>query len=390
MLAGMRTSPERTSARNRTREDIYSHIRAAGRLTRSALVELTGLSPSTVGHAVSWLLSEGRIVESDLEDKGPGSGSGRPATILRLAPSDTPIAAIDFGHSHIRIAIGNSLGETIEERTLELDVDLMATEALDLAVAGVDDLCRRHGIDRLGTVVAGTPGPVDPLNGAVRSPTILSSWVGIAPKQELQQRLGTTVHVENDATLGALGELRRGIGRFHRDFLYVKASHGIGAGLVINGEVYRGATGLAGEIGHTPLAGRSELCRCRNRGCLESVVSVRPLREQILHSHPYSPVQDTFSFDDFDDAVTQRILNEAGRTLGRVLADLCNLLNPTALIIGGQLGASAPELVEGVRASVVRYAQPATAAAIEVVQTSLGSRAELVGALELAGRLANP
>lgn len=385
----MRTSPERTSARNRTREDIYGHIRAAGKLTRSSLVEMTGLSPSTVGHAVSWLLAEGRIMETEMQGKGPGSGSGRPATMLQVAPSDIPIAAIDFGHSHIRVAVGSGSGEIIDESHIQLDVDLLALESLDLAAKSLDGLRRQHGMTTFGAVVAGTPGPVDPLNGVVRYPTILSSWVGIAPKQELERRLGTVVHIENDATMGALGELRHGIGRSHKDFLYVKASHGIGAGLVISGQVYRGATGLAGEIGHTLLVGRSELCRCGNRGCLEAVVAVGPLREQILHSHPYSPAGETFEFTDFDDQITDRILNEAGRTLGRVLADLCNLLNPTALIIGGQLGTSTPALVEGVRASVMRYAQPATAAAIEVAPAALGARAELVGALELAGQLAN-
>lgn len=385
----MPTLYDRTSPRDRTREDIYQLIRGSQDLTRSALVELTGLSSSTVGHAVAKLLADGRIAESDARAKGPGSGSGRPATILNAVSTGSPTGAIDFGHSHIRVAVGDDLGNVVDEVIVRLNVDRMSREGMDLASEHLERLRTAHGIGQLASVVAGIPGPVDGVTGLVCSPTILSSWVGVAPARELEARLGVPVRAENDALLGAFGELHRGAGQHHQDFLYVKASHGVGAGLVIGGQTYYGATGLAGEIGHTALAGRSELCRCGNRGCLEAVISVQAIQEQIAHTHPHlDPAQ--ISLDGMDDPITARILNEAGRTLGKVLADLCNLLNPTALIIGGELGASGPALVEGVRASVNRFAQPATAAAIEVLPAALGRRAELVGALQLAGTLARP
>lgn len=100
--------------------------------------------------------------------------------------------------------------------------------------------------------------------------------------------------------------------------LYIKASHGIGAGLVIDGKPYTGATGLAGEIGHTHLSGRTELCRCGNRGCLEAVVSVQSLLEQVAHTRP-NVDPDSITLNVLDDTITHRILNEAGRTLGGVL-----------------------------------------------------------------------
>lgn len=385
----MPTLYDRTSPRDRTREDIYQLIRGSTDLTRSALVELTGLSSSTVGHAVAKLLAEGRIAESDARAKGPGSGSGRPATILNAVASGSPTGAIDFGHSHIRVAVGDDLGNVIDEVVVRLNVDRMAREGMDLASDHLERLRTTHGVGRLASVVAGIPGPVDGVTGLVCSPTILSSWVGVAPARELEARLGVPVRAENDALLGAFGELHSGAGQHHQDFLYVKASHGVGAGLVIGGRTYHGATGLAGEIGHTALAGRSELCRCGNRGCLEAVISVQAIQEQIAHTHPHLDSAQ-ISLKALDDPITARILNEAGRTLGKVLADLCNLLNPTALIIGGELGASGQALVEGVRASVNRFAQPATAAAIEVLPAALGQRAELVGALQLAGTLARP
>ena len=122
---------------------------------------------------------------------------------------------------------------------------------------------------------------MDQRTGTVRSPTILSSWVGLAPAQELEERVGVPVHVENDAVLGAYGERQLGAGRDHSDFLYVKASGGIGASMVLDGAVYAGAYGLAGEIGHTQLPGHTELCRCGNRGCLEAVrLTVRTLSDK--------------------------------------------------------------------------------------------------------------
>src|SRR6195952_2843066 len=344
----MAVTYERHSPRDRTREDLYQLIRARDEATRTELVEITGMSRSTVNHAIGKLLAEGRVTESEAQGKGPGAGSGRPATRLRAVASGAPVAAIDFGHNHIHVAIGDALGRSLGEERMRLDVDLRAGDAMDIATDLLAKLRAEHSIDSLSHLVAGIPGPVDGRTGLVRSPTILSSWVGLAPVQELERRIGEPIHihVENDAVLGAYGELRAGAGRHHPSFLYIKASHGIGASMVINGETYKGATGIAGEIGHTHLAGRTELCRCGNRGCLEAVVSVQSLLRQVAHTPP-NVDPEAISLDALDDTITHRLLNEAGRTLGGVLADLCNLLNPGALIIGGELGAAGPPLLGG-------------------------------------------
>jgi len=384
---GMATTPHKStqqfSPRERTREDLYRLIRTSEEITRSDLVEATGLSRSTVNHAISRLLADGLITETEPRTKGPGSGSGRPATKLSAVAVGAHVAGIDFGHNHIYVAVADGLGRTVGEERIELDVDLQASDAMDVAVDLLARLRRTHRIDGLGSVVAGIPGPLDTATGLVQSPTILSSWVGLSPADELGERLGTTVHVENDAVLGAYGELTRGAGRHYANFLYVKASHGIGASLVIGGVPYRGATGIAGEIGHTHLPGQTQMCRCGNRGCLEAVVSVDSIREQIAHTHPTLDAA-TLGLTTVRDAITERILNEAGRTLGGVLADLCNLLNPEAVVVGGELGDAGPSLIEGVQASITRHAQPATAAVLEVVPAALSTSAELVGALQLA------
>lgn len=380
----MSTTNNGVSPRDRTRQELFQIIQTRpDAATRADLIELTGLSRSTINHAIGRLLNEGRIVETNAEEKGPGSGSGRPGVRLRAVGVGQSVAAIDFGHNHVHVAVTGPEGEIAGQIRVDVDVDLDAEDAMTTATDLLSTLREDHGVDRFALVVAGVPGPLDTTTGLVRSPTILSGWVGLAPAQELSRRLGVAVHVENDAVLGALGELRRGAGRHHRDFLYVKASHGIGAGLVLNGQPYRGGTGLAGEIGHTPIPGHAELCRCGNRGCLEAAVSAEAIRAQIAHSHPnLEPAQRRLGV--LHDTTTQRILSEAGRTLGRVLADMCNLLNPTAVIVGGELGTAGTELVDGIQDSIERYTQPATAATLEVIPAELGDRAELTGALELA------
>jgi predicted NBD/HSP70 family sugar kinase len=380
-------SATRSTPRDRTRDEVLALIRSSGELTRGELVELTGLARSTVNHAVGRLLTDGTVVESEIEAKGPGSGSGRPGTKLRPAPAGTYVAGVDFGHCHVHCAIADGGGPVVAESRAEFPVDLDAVGALDAASEMLTNLQKDNGIARLDAVAVGVPGPLNVRTGLVSSPTILSGWVGLAPVEELNRRLGVPVRAENDAFVGAFGELRFGVGRGIDDFLYVKVSHGIGACPVIAGQPYHGATGVAGEIGHTQLSGHNELCRCGQRGCLEAVVSIDTVRQQIAHSHPALDME-TVTLSSLDDLVTRRILEEAGRTLGRVLAELCTLLNPAAVILGGELGTAGPAFVEGVKSSIHRFVPPAVAAAVEVVPASLGVRAELTGTLALAASVA--
>jgi predicted NBD/HSP70 family sugar kinase len=232
----------------------------------------------------------------------------------------------------------------------------------------------------------GVPGTVERATGIIRMTTILSNWSGMSPGLEVERRLGVRATVDNDATLGALGERHQGAGGSHDDFLYIKASHGVGAAMVLAGEPYRGGTGYAGAIGHAHIEGRPELCRCGSRGCLEAVVSVPSVMEQIFHARP-RPEEETVDLATLTDSMSTRVLNEAGRVLGQSVADLINLVNPTAVIIGGELGSSGPAFIGGVRSSVNRFAQRPLASACVVLPASLGTRAELVGALVLAGNL---
>lgn len=382
-LSYSRQVPTLPTPREKTRAELLRLIRATGGATRADLTRLSGMSRSAVNATVASLLAEECITETDAEPKGPGTGSGRPGT--RLVANGGPVAGIDFGHNHVHVAVATASGEMLGDRRVEVDVDLAADGAMDAAADLLHQLRVELGTGGLEAVVAGIPGPVDWRSGLVQSPTILSGWVGRSPAAELERRIGLPVHVENDAALGALGELYAGAGRSHRDFLYIKASHGIGASLVLDGALFRGGTGLAGEIGHTNLAGRSELCRCGSRGCLEAVVSISSVREQIGHTHPGMAAEEV-ALDDAADPVTCRILEDSGRTLGRVVSDLCNLVNPTAVIIGGELGGSNACFAGGVEDAVRRFTLAASADALVVRRAELGTLAELRGALEMAVR----
>jgi predicted NBD/HSP70 family sugar kinase len=264
-----------------------------------------------------------------------------------------------------------------------LDVDAHSAEALDAAVRLFDSELLPAGVDRqaVRAVVAAIPGPLDARSGRVQSATILSSWVDMAPAELLSERLQCPVQLGNDAELGALGELSFGAGRGIADLLYVKASHGIGAGLVLGGRLYQGASGIAGEIGHTQIDGGGDQCRCGQRGCLEAMVSASVVRRR-LQVGGFEVAESAEGLAEVAlDPVGARVISEAGRHLGRVVADICNCLNPARVVLGGQLGAAGEPFAAGVRESVARYAQPAISAAVEIRPAELGLRAELMGTL---------
>ena len=369
-----------SARQHRSRQRLLTELQQVPGRTRTELAEATGLSRSAVAETVSRLLTDG-LLQEVTPAPVPGRRGRRPA-VLVLTPPGGVVVGLDLGHSHLAAAIADGTGRLLASDRQQADVDRDALGALDAAGRLVTDLLDGLGLGRLDVRCAavGLPGPVD-LSRTVRSRSILGGWVDLDPAREFGNRLGVPVQVGNDADLGALGELRFGAARGHADVLYIKASHGIGAGLVLGGRSYRGATGLAGEIGHTQVPGAADWCRCGNRGCLETVVSVEQVRRQLQLVRPgsaglLSPTP--------QDPVSTRILREAGRTIGQVVAGLCNALNPGLVLLGGELGASGEPFVSGVRDAVARYAQPANAAALVVRPAGLGLEAELMGAVALA------
>ena len=377
--AGVRPGGHHSQSGPRTRRQLVALIRENAPVTRSDLSRLSGLSRSAVAAAVQDLVDGGLVSESTTSS----TGRGRPATLLRPRVPDGILVGIDFGHDHVALAVADAHGKVLAELREQVDVDAHSAEALDVAARLFDSELPTAGVDRqaVTAVVAAIPGPLDARSGVVQSATILASWVDMAPADRLSERLRLPVHLGNDAELGALGELSFGAGRGVNDLLYVKASHGIGAGLVLGGRLYQGATGIAGEIGHTQIDGAGDQCRCGQRGCLEAMVSASVVRRRLQVSGFRVADSAEGLAEVGRDPVGARVLTEAGRHLGRVVADICNCLNPGRIVLGGQLGAAGEPFAAGVRESVTRYAQPAISAAVDIRPAELGLRAELMGTL---------
>ena len=379
-------SPARpqTSRRTRTERQLQDLIGAAGPITRSQLGARTGLSRTAVTEAVQRLLAAGVVSESGGGDSRPG----RPAGRLVVVPPAGTVIGIDFGHAHVAVALADSSGTVLAERRQGIDVDVRPGQALDAGAGLAADLLAGAGRSarELLAVGAGIPGPLDRATRRVSSPTILRQWLDLDPRAELEARIGAPVVVHNDANLGALAEHRFGAGRRYQDLVYVKSSHGVGAGLVLGGRIYAGAAGMAGEIGHTQLPGATNWCRCGSRGCLETVVSVAEIRRQLALVGGVDRSADGALVLAVATAhpAAAKVIVEAGRALGRVLADIVNCLDPAGIVLGGELGTAGAPLVAGVRESIDRYAQSAAAAAVTIHPAALGLRAELVGAIAIA------
>ncbi|MDF9816238.1 putative NBD/HSP70 family sugar kinase/biotin operon repressor [Streptomyces sp. SPB162] len=361
-------------------ERVVRAVRLAGSLTQAEIARSTGLSAATVSNIVRELRDNGTVQVT------PTSSGGRRARSVALSGDVGIVVGVDFGHSHLRVAVGNLAHQVLAEQSEPIDVDASASQGFDRAEQLVAQLIESTGIgvDKVLGVGLGVPGPIDVESGAIGSTAILPGWSGINPRQELSDRLGMPVQVDNDANLGALGELVWGGGRGVRDLAYIKVASGVGAGLVIDGRIYRGPGGTAGEIGHITLDESGPVCRCGNRGCLETFTAARYTLELLRSSHGADlTVPRMVQYAREGDPGCRRVIADVGRHIGMGVASLCNLLNPSRVVLGGDL-AEAGELVLGpIRESVARYAIPSAARQLSIVPGGLGARAEVLGALAL-------
>src|SRR4051794_31427380 len=384
-MASTRTGSLETLRRlNRLR--VIHTLRDQGLISRAEIARQTGLSRSTVSSLVAELQADGLVVERSEPAAAHGDQGGRPPILLSFDASAGVAVGIDFDHHHVRVAASDLSSRILAERELDLDTDHLAHEGLDAAAELVGRVLADAGLDPARVIGAGMclPGPIHRPTGVVGSTAILPGWVGVAAADEMRRRLDLPILVDNDANLAALAEAAFGAGRDAKDLVYVMISSGIGAGLVLNGRLYRGAVGLAGELGHVLVDAGGPVCRCGNRGCLETVAGTDALAELLRRSHG----------DGLDghaivklaregDLGAQRVIADAGRAIGGAAAMLVNVLNPELLIVGGDLSDAGELLLDGVRESLERSALPTAVQAAEVVAGSLGDRAEVLGAIAL-------
>jgi predicted NBD/HSP70 family sugar kinase len=360
-------------------------LRERGRISQADIARVTGLSRTTVHTLVSELKESGLVQE--IEASAPDVRGGRPAMQLTLRRSSLAVVGIDFGHSHVQVAVADIAHNVLAERRCDLDVNHRAREALDTSARMVGEVLAEAGVERKSVVGAGIgiPGPVDRARGTGGSSSILPGWTGLRIDSEMHERLGIPVAIENDANLGALAELTWGAGRECSNFAYIKVATGIGAGLVIDGRLLHGVSGTAGEIGHTTLDESGALCYCGNRGCLETVASGPAIIHLVGRLNGKVPtLARIVELAVAGDVRCRRAISDAGHEIGVAVAGLCNLINPERVIVGGLLSRTGDVLLDPMRESIRRHAVQAAAEHLEVRPAVFVERAELLGSLALA------
>jgi predicted NBD/HSP70 family sugar kinase len=382
---GRRSPGSLRSLRERNRLQVLEVVRGRGSVSRADIARHTGLARSTVSTLVNELLGAGLLVERGAPEDAAGV-QGRPPVLLSFDPGAGALLGMHFDHPLLRVAVADLGYAILAEASLAIDVDNDAQDSIDAAVALVDELLATSQVDRERLLGAGVAlaGPVDQATGTVDSSAILPGWVGMSVAQVLGVRLGVPVHVDNDANLGALAESVLGAGRGVSEMAYIMLGSGIGAGLIIGGQVYRGSGGTAGEIGHVLVDEHGPLCRCGNRGCLETYAGADALLELLRRQHGDAlTVDGLVELARAGDAACQRVITDAARFVGVAAATLCNQLNPEMIVLGGELAQTGSLLLDPLRESIARYAIPSAAEGVRVLVGELGERAELLGALVL-------
>lgn len=294
------------------------------------------------------------------------------------------VIAIDLGASHSSVAVSDLSGRVLAQRTEESDIADGPEVVLDRAAAiGTQLLAElgRQPSDVAGSGI-GVPGPVEHATGRPANPPIMPGWHDFDVPAHLGRHFGGPVLVDNDVNLMALGEFVTSW-QPARHLLLVKVATGIGAGIVADGRLLRGALGSAGDLGHVQVAGAPDdvVCRCGNVGCLEAIAAgpaiAATLRGKGLDVESSQDIVDAVSAGD---VAALQAVREAGRDLGSVLATCVNLLNPSVIVIGGKLSEAGEYLLAGVREVVYQRSLPLATHDLRIVGTSAGSQGGILGA----------
>jgi predicted NBD/HSP70 family sugar kinase len=369
----------REEARLRVLQALYD---SAG-TSRPELVRVTGLSRATVSSLVADMVVAGLVCEDNGLADSESRSMGRPAQLLSLNRSAAYAVGADIGQAHVRVALCDLYGTPVWDQAEVKQVDRAPHETLDLAADLIERALRECGVprERVLGLGAGIASPVRS-DGALVADGIMAGWVGIRPGAELERRTGLATQLINDANAGALAEHRYGAGRDTDDMIYVRLSAGIGAGIVTAGRLLLGAGGLAGEIGHLIVAKAGAVCRCGNRGCLETVASPVAIARLLQESWGR-----TITPDDLPRLLASnntgalRVIEDAAEAIGYALAGLVTLFNPQLIVVGGDLAAVGERFAGPMCRTIARYALPSAAAQVAIVTGELGSSAEVRGAV---------
>ena len=362
--------------------DLLNLIRTGRARTRGELGEVTGLARSTVAQRIDALIEAGLVVEVG----GAPSTGGRPPSLLGFNADAGLILAADLGATHSRIAVCNLLAESLAETTAEIDINggpdvvlAWLEETFDGLIAEI-----RRSPGEVRGIGIGVPGPVDYAHGVAVNPPIMAGWHLHPIKDRFASRYGAPVLVDNDVNIMALGEYWVMEPKVD-DFVFVKVGTGIGSGLILGGILHRGANGAAGDIGHVRASSDDVVCRCGNNGCLEALAGGAAIAGRLGDSGlEASGSRDVVRLVERGNELATRSVRDAGRLIGQVLASMVNLLNPSMIMIGGDLAKAEQQLLAGIREVVYQRSTTLSTTDLIIIVSSLGDRSGVIGAAAMA------
>jgi predicted NBD/HSP70 family sugar kinase len=398
-MAALRFSGSNVNTiRSHNMEAVLMSLLYEGQISRAGLAKGTSLSSATITNLTSELLEAGIIAEVQPDEQAPRR-VGRPRTMLQLVPSARYAVGVHIGVGLFRVAITDLYAQIVTNRIVEYDIELPAEAVLQRIAAEIDGIVAESGIEpaRILGIGVGASGLVDHRQGLnVLAPRL--GWRDVDLCEALRP-LGD-VTVDNNVRAMAIGEAFFGAGRDVNALAFVYGRVGVGAGLVINGEVYRGNGAGAGEIGHMNMCPEGgQPCRCGQTGCLETMVSEDTIiekAEEIAERNPYSlvaeylnakdgePIESIFAAARDGDDLTREMIDDQMMYLGIALASLVNMLNPEMILLGGMF-AQGDDIIRPIVQDVMREKSFGGLGDEVVLQpTSFGWRAGVIGAAALA------
>jgi glucokinase-like ROK family protein len=379
---------------------VLNCIREHGPLARVMVARHTGLSRTTVSHIVDMLLQEGFVREGELVDAT--REGGRRAILVHFNAHVGYIIGIDIGRTHLTLLLANLAAEIVARYAGPFDTSRGPEVCMPLLIARVHTFLAEADLS-LAQIIGigmGIPGPLDTQLQRVSAPTTMPGWDRLDIWQILQQEFAVPIYMDKDANMGTLGESRYGCGRGGGYLAYIKIGTGIGAGISIDGRIYRGHNGSAGELGHITIDEDGPLCICGNHGCLEALAGAQAIVRDACQGLSLAKLQredtttstrevqgraldimDVIEAAQEGNAACQAALERAGQRIGLALAGLVNLLNPEKIVIGGGVAQAGELLLAPLRQAVATSSLPAAWQGTRILAGELGDQAIALGAI---------
>lgn len=360
-----------------TAGDVFTLIRERGETTRADIAAVTGLSRTAVAARITALTDAGLVLECE---QAPSTG-GRPATPLSFNRAAGVVLSVSVGISRTRLAVCDLSGAILRLSDIDQEVALGPDDLMPDVVKRLDVLLEEFPAAEVFGIGLSLPGPVDRDRGCSRDSPILRGWDGVALRPYFGDRFGEIpVILDNDANAIALAE-RGGELEGHSDLLVLKASTGLGAGIIAGGALQRGVSGAAGEFGHNKIAAaEGRPCRCGDTGCLETVAGGWAIVHELQQlGYAVRHLRDVIELANGGDPETRRMIRDSGRYVGEGIAPAVNLLNPKVLVITGDMAGAYDIFVAGLREALYGNATAMATRELEVVASAHGGEAAPVG-----------